>query len=315
MGAIHRLLERLGLVKLDRYGLLLTPDGRIMASRPAILDDGLGGRIVGWLDEDLAAMELEKWERAQPARKPASVARVAPPVAPMTAPARPPVPQAPMVAPAGKLPGIATAPVAAPVAPAMVPAPRPPPEPPEDEDWEWTIAMARARAAADDTEQAVAAPKFVAPVMTPVPKFVAPVMTPAPLPKVLLAKTEQSPFEAKTVPAAIPVAELMAQAEEPDEWDSLLANARTPKTIIPVPQMPRIDPSRVRPAAAKSTEPLRRVPRSTHRTLPGHAVSPANDDRTKPSITLPTIALGDQTSPAIPLSTASGSRRAAAKQK
>ena len=66
MGAIDNLLERMGYVKLDRYGLLLTPEGRILSSRPAVLDDGLGGRIVGWDEGDLAAMELDRWAPARP---------------------------------------------------------------------------------------------------------------------------------------------------------------------------------------------------------------------------------------------------------
>ncbi|MBA3819726.1 MAG: hypothetical protein H0X17_12590, partial [Deltaproteobacteria bacterium] len=59
-------------MRLRDFGLILTPDRRVYAMRPAILDDGTGGRIVGWMDDDLAAMELETWDparRGQP-RKP-----------------------------------------------------------------------------------------------------------------------------------------------------------------------------------------------------------------------------------------------------
>ncbi|MBC7973836.1 MAG: hypothetical protein H7138_02540, partial [Myxococcales bacterium] len=62
MGAIQHLLQRLGFVKLGRFGLELTPDGRILSTRPAVLTDGAGGRIVGWEDQDLAAAELPRWE-------------------------------------------------------------------------------------------------------------------------------------------------------------------------------------------------------------------------------------------------------------
>ena len=95
MGAIQNLLGKLGYAKLDRYGLLLTAEGRVLSQRPSVLDDGLGGRIVGWEDGDLAAMELEPWEPARPAKKRATARRVAVAMAPtIPAPARPPVPLA-----------------------------------------------------------------------------------------------------------------------------------------------------------------------------------------------------------------------------
>src|SRR5580704_18261323 len=60
--AISRFLARLGFVRIGKYGLVLTPDDRILSTRPAVLDDGLGGKIVGWVEGDLAAMELEHWQ-------------------------------------------------------------------------------------------------------------------------------------------------------------------------------------------------------------------------------------------------------------
>ena len=74
MGAIDNFLKRRGYAKLDRYGLVLTPDDRVLSTRPAVLDDGLGSKIVGWVDGDLAAMELEKWG---PAAMPAAAKTVA----------------------------------------------------------------------------------------------------------------------------------------------------------------------------------------------------------------------------------------------
>src|SRR5688572_16022425 len=67
MPAIQQLLRRLGFVKLDRYGLVLTPDGRIATTR-VVLDDGTGGPIVGWQDGDQAITELPAWQPPQ-ARK------------------------------------------------------------------------------------------------------------------------------------------------------------------------------------------------------------------------------------------------------
>jgi hypothetical protein len=284
MGAIHRLLERLGFVKLDRYGLLLTPDGRIISTRPAVLDDGLGGRIVGWQDGDLAAMELQKWEPARPAPKPSTASRVAVALAP-TLPVRPPAVHVPatvaapvQVAATGpKLPGIAPAPVAA-------------AEEPGEDEWEWTVAMAKARAAAEETEAAAAAPKFVAPAPKPV---VAAPKKPAFVP----VKTEPMvKVAAPAIPAPLP--------EPEEDWDALIAKASAPpKTIIPVPQLPRVtNTAMVRPAVVPVTPPLRRVPRSTNRiedTVRTHA-APANDDKTSPGIALPP---------------SGGGRRVAAKQK
>lgn len=163
MPAIDALMKRFGFVKLSRYGLVLTPEGRIMSLRPAILDDGLGGRIVGWRDNDLAAAELEKWEPARPAPRRAVATPPAIPAVRVTA-------QVPVVA--APVPVVAAPVVAAPVVtrPAAVAAPTsivaPPPAVAEDDDeWEWTIALARARAAAEDSEQAAAA--AAAPVTPP----------------------------------------------------------------------------------------------------------------------------------------------------
>ncbi|HEY5946216.1 MAG TPA: hypothetical protein VIV40_12025 [Kofleriaceae bacterium] len=179
MGAIDNFLKRWGFAKLDRYGLILTPEDRVISMRHAVLDDGLGGKIVGWLEGDLAAMELDQWgatkrATAKPIAAPASlhklpaVARVVAPAAPASpAPNTTPVAHASTVAsPARPLPGVATsaAPVAARkavTAPTPIPTQAPAPAPvvaaaqePGEDEWEWEIAMARARAAADEVEAA-----------------------------------------------------------------------------------------------------------------------------------------------------------------
>jgi hypothetical protein len=280
MGAIQNLLGKLGYVKLDRFGLLLTPDGRVLSQRPAVLDDGLGGRIVGWQDGDLAAMELEHWEPARPAKKRATARRVAAAMAPtVPAAARPPLPAAAkIVAPAARvgLPGVAPAPAVVPapaIAPVVAVAPAPAPAPvvvapptpapaveaadePEDDDWEWVIAIARARAAADEAEQAAAAPKFI-PVQTQ--------------PMGTVARSKHV-VPAKPVPPPLPPpgedTKLGVKSYEPPK------RAASPKTIIPVPSLPRVtDPSLVRPALVSprgsgtqvAQPPLRRVPRATNR--------------------------------------------------
>lgn len=48
MGAFDNFLRRRGYAKLDRYGLVLTPDDRVLSTRA-------GGTIVGWLDGDFVA--------------------------------------------------------------------------------------------------------------------------------------------------------------------------------------------------------------------------------------------------------------------
>jgi hypothetical protein len=323
MGAIHNLLERFGYVKLGRYGLLLTPDGRILSQRPAVLDDGGGNKIVGWQDDDLAAMELEKWEPPRPARKKARVAMATAPTVP--APARPMLPQvAAVVAP--RLPGVA--PVAAPTISQRVEAA----EEPGDDDWEWTIAVARARAAAEEAEKAAAQSQFVKPeptVETSAPRPVtkpapvaakpvarqttapigSPVAKPAPLPKVSnffqdAPKTQPMAKVAEPAPLPPPPAVKRPATEDGEDWEKVIAKARTvatPKTIIPVPQLSRVaDPSLVRPPVVP---PLKRVPRATDRledTVRTNAAPPANDDKTQPGIALPP---------------SGGGRRVAAKQK
>ena len=284
MGAIHNLLGKLGYAKLDRYGLLLTPDGRVLTQRPHVLDDGLGGRIVGWEDGDLAAMELEPWEPARPAKKRATARRVAVAMAPtIPAPARPPVPlAAPAPAPV----------IAAPVAVAP-PAPVADAEEPEEDDWEWVVAIARARAAAEEAEQAAAAPKFIAPVQT----------------KPVAMVAAKHVVAAKPTPPPLP-----PPGEDTKVGMAPKAPVVAPKTIIPVPTLPRAtDPSLVRPpviargsgpqVAPAAQPPLRRVPRSTDRiedTVRTQAAPPANDDKTQPGIMLPP---------------SGGGRRVAAKQK
>jgi hypothetical protein len=157
MTLVDRMLKRLGLVKLSRFGLVLTAEGRIMSLRSTVLDDGLGGRIVGWHDRDLAAMELDPMSLA-----PAPQKAVAPAVAISLPPvSRPPVPKAPPVTPV-------KAPVPVPVAsvPAVAVA-----EEMDEDDWEWHIALARARAAAEEADHKAAQARFrdTIPTVRPVP--------------------------------------------------------------------------------------------------------------------------------------------------
>jgi len=160
----------LGFVKLDDFGLILTPEGRILSARSVVLDDGIGGKIVGWREDDLAAMELERWEPALPRKAGKKVVPAMPQAAKTVAPAAPP--PLPGVRPfTGTMPLAAplpTPPAALPVV-AAKPAPAPAPAPvvaapvEEDDEWEWEIAVARARANAEwAAEAAEAAAKTIA---------------------------------------------------------------------------------------------------------------------------------------------------------
>jgi hypothetical protein len=176
-------MRRLGFVKLDAYGLVLTPEDRILSIRATVLDDGLGQKIVGWQESDLAAMELERWAPPQAARnvaKPVINQVALAPTVPQPA-MPPPIPRAkppttPPVLTQRPLPGMTTAParpvaVAQPLGTAAPKQKRPPTPIPletmpmgrvadptevgeDGDEWEWEIAVARARAAAEWAEEA-----------------------------------------------------------------------------------------------------------------------------------------------------------------
>jgi hypothetical protein len=294
MGAFEHVLKRWGFVRLGRYGLVLTPEERVMTQRP-ILDDGLGGKIVGWRDRDLAAMELEHWA-------PAGARPAAPPAPPKPAAVvalPPPAPVKVAIAPA---PAPALVVIAAPVAEAAET---------EDDEWEWEIALARARAEAEPIPAPTPAPAPL--MMRPLP---APVVEAEPEPdweQVIArarARVATEPLLPVVVPQPAPAPVRRVQAT-PQPFPVApvtvrFASATPPpiapaRTVIPVPALPRAaDPSLVRPM-----EP-RRTPRSTSRvddTIRTHAAPPANDDRTSPGMILPKIG-------GLP-----GTKRVAAKQK
>jgi hypothetical protein len=228
MGAIQNLLRRWGFVKLDRYGLVLTPDDRILATRPAILDDGIGGRIVGWSAEDLAGSELQPWTPGAVQQR-REILMIAPRV-PLPAPPPAPLPAfTPAPAPA---PVMAPTPVPAPVIakPVVAVAPAPPVE---EDEWEWEIAVARARAEAADTEAAAVPPE------------------------------DEDDDESWAMPTS---ADPLPQPQASPPFLAPVPRA-TPSTVIPVPKLPSVvDPSLVRaslPAAKPYVPAPRRFPRAT----------------------------------------------------
>jgi hypothetical protein len=297
MGAIDNFLKRWGFARLDRYGLVLTPEGRVLSTRPAVLDDGLGSKIVGWLDGDLAAMELEHWGAAKPAvAKPVAAiprlqsppqaplaARVVAPAAPIrttalpgVAPMRPvapaPVdpPPAPVVAPVSVIFAPVAAPIPTPepvVAPVVAEAP-----PVEEDEWEWEIAVARARAEAEEVEQArldlLGASAVIASAVIP---------------------RKTSPGIAVPVPKPDPES-WDPPAPPPKPADPILPAITQQRTVIPVPQLPTAArPSDVRPAPHTPTYP-RRMARGTGRlddTVRTQPAPPRTEDQTSPYVTLP----------------------------
>ncbi|MBA3539165.1 MAG: hypothetical protein H0T79_06025 [Deltaproteobacteria bacterium] len=318
-------MRRLGYAKLDRYGLLLTPEGRIMSTRPAVLDDGLGGRIVGWTDADLAAMELEKWA-PRPISPPATKVAAQPPIPRNHQAVRP----APIQAVASR---VASVPAAMPHAfvptipaiPAAVciakPAPLVEHELTEDE-WEWEIAVARARAAADDialVATPVAAPTrrtrletVPPPIAASAPKFV-PART---LPGVAPMKPAEPPTRDSWVAAQARMDELETtrvdvKAPEPVR---ALPRAASPRTVIPVPTFPTLSgvPSShwiepiVRKAMPTPIPPAspRRFPKGTGPIgRPTVAAAIPDQDATRPM-----IPMNDQTRPDIAITPIAATR-------
>lgn len=282
MGAIEALFRRFGYAKLDRYGLVLTPEERVLSTRPAVLDDGLGGKIVGWVEGDLAAMELDRWGATKPAAaKPVAVTRsaqspiVALPVS--TKPvAPPPIPVRPVTA-------------AVPVVAAPVPSPVAAQPPVEEDEWEWEIAMARARAVAADVNEAAAA------IATHVSKPKADPMASWPATEPLAESWGEPTRDAPAPRVMSPLAKtIAADKRSPAKGTPVMPRS----TVIPVPSLPvaakptDVRPPAYRPSSSVAQQPHRsRIARGTGgedtvQTLA--APPPANDDHTSPYVTLPT---------------------------
>jgi len=293
MGAIDNFLRRFGFAKLDRYGLILTPDDRVISMRSTVLDDGLGGKIVGWREGDLAAMELDHWgakkpATAKPIAAPASLHKLPPaPAARIVAPAAPIAPAAPAI-PAPAL-------VAAPVVAAA--------EEPGEDEWEWEIAMARARAAEVEEArvdllgaQAVIASAVFQRKTNPGMAVVAAKSRDRapPLPDPLPPWPETEPFNeawserSEVAPQVMSVLQKKLAVERSTP-------ARGAATVIPVPQLPAAaDPRTVRPAPYTPMQPRGRIARGTatqgqplEETVRTQAAPPVHDDRTSPYIELP----------------------------
>ena len=264
MSGIGKLMQRLGYVKLDAYGLRVTPDDRILATRPTILDDGDGGRIVGWRHGDLAAMELATW--APTAAVP--VAPVAPrPRAPMPRLATAPTIAGPPMA-TRSLPGVAPyVPVYVPPMPVVPvtafkgaatikPAPLDSPLELTEDEWEWEIAVARARAAADEVSLARVIP---------------------------IAQARKPKFVSQE-PATWPTHDDLG-----DDTQVSAATAPARQTVIPVPRLP----ATAARAISRVPQPMVRRPEPPPGRLPKGTVTPGSNS--EPSS--PMLHVGDETVP------------------
>lgn len=234
MPAIQHLLQRWGFVKLRRYGLELTVEGRILSTRPAVLDDGTGGRIVGWQDGDVSIWKLSRWSGSPGVGSLVASGLSGPPAkAPLqVAPSRP----------------------SARVIPADVAGERTV----DEDDWEWTIALARARVAVEEAE--AARPPVVAPSPEP------PALRPPERPTLRSSATAdlaasgdwRKPDTAEATAKATTDATTVESAAYEDYRVSsrpaielprvvpavAIPRTTTPSTVIPVPSLPTVDATR-----------------------------------------------------------------------
>jgi len=297
MPLLQHLLRRWGFVKLDRYGLELAPDGRILSMRPAVLDDGVGGRVVGWQDSDPAMIELKPWP-AQPAPMRALASRVAmpPDASPTQLLLGPAIPAA-----SATVPG-AGATSAAVMAVEVAPEPRV-----DEDDWEWTIALARARVATDDVAAAVAAgPPPPGPAQVRTRPMAAVAVKDASGASTAWPKTEPTgaiDYDNAARVTSTPVVATTHSTPAASRPRAPLPRAAAPGTVIPVPALPAMQ----HPGGAKRLAPVVRTTSaqpaqaSQHRFAQGTgpvdptATAPMSDD------TQPNLSVGDRTTPGIAL--------------
>ncbi|HEX3758318.1 MAG TPA: hypothetical protein VHW23_06410 [Kofleriaceae bacterium] len=310
MPAIQHLLQRWGFVKLRRYGLELTPDGRILSTRNAILDDGTGGPVVGWQDGDVSIWKLSRWAAAQ---------------AVGSAVATPAVPAGPAKPASAKVEAAVVAPPNRPsarVIPAAVAG-----EPVVDEDdWEWTIALARARVAVEEAE--VARPPAVA-LRPETRRAPTPVEPARPEPAAALP---ERPTLRSSATADLAASGDWRKSDSMDAIDTAIeasayedfristrptaetprgiplprvvaAAAGSPNTVIPVPALPTVDATR-----RARLEPVVRTPSSAaaaNRFAKGTApLDPPEPPTARPAAmvvedTIPNLSVGDRTRPGI----------------
>jgi hypothetical protein len=321
MSAIQTLLQRWGFVKLSRFGLELTSDGRILSTRSAVLDDGAGGRIVGWHDGDVSIWKLSRWAEAvgpDPAVVPRRTSAPAPAPAP-AAPARPPVNSRilPDISAASmtKDAPIAASPPAAPRHPSarVIPVEVAGDAPVDEDDWEWTIALARARVAVEEAETAQPpepSPRL-APIglRTPDPSRIER-LTPRPIAAVTgdaatsgewpkteaIGAIDYEDYRVATRPS-IPVPRVAPRPTPAPPATIAIPRTAAPSTVIPVPVLPTIDAARM-----SRMEPVRTS--SSSRLAKGTGPLDSEDPPARRQAmlledTVPDYSVGDRTRPGI----------------
>jgi len=328
MAAIQHLLQRWGFVKLGRFGLVLNPDGRILSTRPAVLDDGTGGRIVGWQEDDLAMAELQPWEPASPASKRAArraataqpAVQIIPPANRPAIPSPSPLAAAQITAPQPSYQAVISEASVLAMRPAAGSEPRAAvvvaPAPTVDEDdWEWTIALARARVATDTGAVALSPPDLQPPVTRVAPEPILPART-RPMPVVATKDPSTSGEWPRTEPiGAIDYADHSRAATRPAMASPrvvaaapppAMPQAAAPVTVIPVPALPTMNGTaragrlapvvRPNPSRAPAASP-RRFPKGTGPVDPRTTsrMAAMSDD------TQLTFSVGDRTTPGIVL--------------
>jgi hypothetical protein len=278
MGKLETILARMGYVKLDRYGLYLNPEGRIVTTEPRVLDDGSGNCVVGWKPGDPAETMFPVWQ-GKPA-SPANPGAATPPPAvalaklalaeagKSTKPTMPPPPVPRAQTPTRPPPVVVIPPVEAPPAivapPSTAPVATANPEVEDDEDeWEWQMALARARAAAEEAERAVVA--------GPPPKAAAPAPTPAPTP----ALRPKTPTQPQAIAPTQPVPRPRAGWVPPDSTPVPKKAADIPRVAAPTPAA----------SAMRPTDPLAPVVRSSP--LPGVHAARLAAAKSSPTAKLP----------------------------
>lgn len=266
MSAIQALLQRWGFVKLSRYGLELTSDGRILSTRSAVLDDGTGGPIVGWHDGDVAIWKLSRWAETAggdpdvaPRRTGAAAHARSPEM--HSAPARPPSsPNLPDISAVSVIEDapIAAPPPAAPNRPSarVIPVEVAGDAPVEEDDWEWTIALARARVAVEEAETAqppepsprlaLRAPDLSRLTPRPIAAVTGDAATSGEWPKTeAIGAIDYEDYRVSATRPSIPVPRVAPRPTPAPPATIAIPRTATPSTVIPVPALPTIDAARM----------------------------------------------------------------------
>jgi hypothetical protein len=279
---INSFLERLGFVRLRDFGLLLTPDRRIVTTRE-VLDDGYGATIVGYEDRDLAATELVRKRRATTGGASNVAFRPLPPPPPPPTTDLGVIKKTTAPMPAPQLVKKVTAPMPAPppFAPKAIPAPKPnvvanpvPPNP----------FLSNTVAYPATVESKFESSQFAATEIVPSSfatssddDFVKEDEWEWQIAKARAQSDDDTPV--KTAPVNPFAKEARRATIHPAQLFATAAATHTPRTIIPVPSLPAAIDPRLILDAYHAPSPPRRMARGTH-------PRPAANDDTSTAVNL-----------------------------